>query len=545
MRWPGRPYAVVSFLGGCSFLGFHFIPTWLMAPLFFVTPAAGPMLLLLIGLLCMGRARQTSETLTASRLVAVTLVGCALVLLPVALFDLLFFGTVPYIGPLILLVAVPFHVVCVGVFAAGLYAVSKAEDNPAHAGRLAAAAAAGLAVGVAVTGVRYAIVPQSRGVFLEAFSASGAALRLTGKPLDPYGQRDVQATLGAKPRSFHEPVAAIGDDGLWIARRSTDAACSGYWIERKAIAAGGSEWRRCLPVSPGLTRNPAAMARDSSSGVFVIGFDVRDGRESWWLERFDAGGVEDPRWNKSFPAVTKIDRAYGMSLARDGSVYVSGESGDINLPGTSGWLRKFGPDGNEIRDGWNKQFPNAGERRPTMAAVAVTTEAGGDVYVLLDLYTAHSVRKFDADGHDLWQRELPFHKDLAIVAAGSGGVFISGAAGYPDQAWLKKLNADGSDAWERTFTAGHLSSTLAVATDGANVYAAGYGTEPTDKASYWWVKKLSADGRSETWQATLSGPNNDNSPFQLHFNANGELYVLGSGRGWQFSKSRLERYWGW
>jgi hypothetical protein len=516
-----------------------------MAPLFLVTPAAGPLLLLLIGLLCMGRARQTSEKLTAARLVAATLVSCALVLLPVAVFDLLFFGTVPYIGPLILLVAVPFHVVSVGVFGAGLYALAEAEGAAARARPIAVAAVAGFLSGSVVTAVRVEVVPRSRGVFLRGFSASGEALPASRSPLAPYGQQDIQETLGAKPRSHHEPIAAIGDDGLWVTRRSVDAACTGYWIERRGFATRSPQWRQCLTTNAGVTRNPAAMAGDRAGGVFLIGFDVRSGNESWWLRRYDADGGEDSRWDKSFAATMKVDRAYGLWPSPDGSVYVSGESGDISLPGTSGWLRKFGADGNEIVEGWNKQFPNAGERRPTMAAVAVAGTSAGDVYVLLDLFNALSVRQFDGGGHELWQTDLPGHQDVAIAVGVDGSLFVSGTSGYPDQAWLKKLNADGSDAWERTFTAGHLSSTLAVTTDGANVYAAGYGTEPTDKASYWWVKKLSADGRSETWQATLSGPNNDNSPFQLHFSANGELYALGSGRGWQFSNSRLERYWGW
>jgi len=445
------------------------------------------------------------------------------------------------------LIALPFHLVCVGVLAAGLYALSKAEGDKPHAALLALPAVGGLLVGIALAAVRFEVVPRSHGIFLKAFAATGSPLRLPGKPLDPHGQQDIEETLGAEPRSYHEPIAAIGDDSLWLVRRSKQSACSGYWIERTGFAPGGSDWRQCLPVSPGLTRNPTAMASDPTSGVFVVGFDVRAGNESWWLMRYDAQGVEDRSWDKSFPTATKIDRAYGVRLARDGSVYVFGESGGIDRRGTSGWVLKFGPDGRELRDGWGKRFPNAGERQPTMAAVGAAADPAGDLYVLLNLFNNYSVRKFDRDGRELWQKALPGRKDLAIVADEKSDLLISGAAGYPGQAWIKKLHADGSDGWEKTVALGDLSSALAVAFDRAqNVYAAGYGTSPGGKGSYWWIKKLSPDGiESEGCDKTLGEQNNDNIPFALHMNTRDEVYVLGKGNGWQFSRSSLERWWGW
>jgi len=532
----------VCFLGGCSFLGFHFLPAWLMAALFFATPAAGPLLLLFAGLACIVRARRASEKLTAARLAGAVIVGCVLVLIPVAAFDFLFFATVPYIGPLILLVAVPFHVACVGTFGAGLYALAEAE-GVARARPLAVAAVAGFLTAVVVTAVRYEIVPRSRGVFLRGFSGSGEALPASLSPLARNGQQDIQETLGYKPRSHHEPIAAIADDGLWLVRRSADASCPGHWIERWRFATRDSQWRLCLQTpGGGVTRNPTAMAVDRAGGVYIVGFDVQSGNESCWLDHYDASGIQ----HHSLAATTKVDRVYGAWLSPEGSVYVSGESGDISLPGTSGWLRKFDAGGREIVDGWNKRFPNAGKRRPTMAAVAVAGTSAGDVYVLLDLFDALSVRKFDSGGQELWQKDLPGHKDVGIAAGADGSLFASGTSGYPDRAWIGKVNADGTDAWEKMFALGHLSSALAVAFDRAqDIYVAGYGTEPDDKSSYWWIKKLGPDGRSERWQKTLSGPDHENAPFLLHVSADGNAYALGKGNGWQFSGSLLEKYWGY
>lgn len=537
-RWPT---VVACFLGGCSFLGLHFIPAWLRVAWFL--PAAGPLLLLAVGVLAMGRARAASGV-PRSRPLLLSLAAAAILLVPMAVLDMLLFVPVPYVGVLIGLIAFPFHLLCVGIFGGGIAALRRA-DATARTSRLALAAVTGLAAGILLTVVRFQIVPRSRGVFLEAFSESGAALKLPGSPLDPHGQQDIAETLGVQPRRHHEPIVAMDDQGLWTARQSADPDCRGYWIERRALAAGGRAWRRCLPTGPVPTRNPTSMAAAPSGGLFVAGFDVLDGTESAWIKRYDVSGVEDTRWGKSFGTATKIDRAYGIQPSPDGSMYVVGETGEIDARGTVGWVRKFDASGREIREGWPQWFPNAGERRPTMATIAAATDSAETLYVLLDLYGSHSVRRLDAHGRELWERELPHHQDLVISAAGND-LFIFGAAGYPGQAWLEKVNGDGSQAWERQFAEGHLSGALAMAVDPkGQIYVAGYGTERSDKASYWWIKKLGTDGQSEAWHATLRGPRNDNIPFQLRVNSAGEIHVIGKGNGWQFSGSWLERWWGW
>jgi hypothetical protein len=214
-------------------------------------------------------------------------------------------------------------------------------------------------------------------------------------------------------------------------------------------------------------------------------------------------------WNKSFSTGTKISRSYGLRLDEAGSVYVFGETGEIDRRGTFGWVRKFHPDGREQIAGWDKIFPNAGERQPTMAVVGMAVDSAGSVCVLLNLYSAYSLRKFDRDGRELWQKELPELKDVSISADKEGDLLIYGVSGYPDRAWIKKLRADGGDAWEKSFALGDLSSASAAAFDRAqNIYVAGYGTSPRSKASrwdsYWWIKKFDPNGAELTgWDKSL------------------------------------------
>jgi hypothetical protein len=243
-RWPTVSWRTFSFLGGFSFLGFWFLPTWLMAPLFFLTPAFGPLLLALAGLLAMRHSRAISNhpALKPGRLFVAFLISCAILLVPMAVFDIYSFSFLTYITLLVVEIVLPFHLVCVGTFAGGLYALSRAGGRLVF--RCVLPVIVGFLAGAALTFVRFQFVPQSHGVFLKGFAASGSALHP--------GQKDINETLGDKPRSLHEPVAVIGDDSLWIVRRSQQGASSDYWIERRTIAPGGSNWRTSLPRRAGV-----------------------------------------------------------------------------------------------------------------------------------------------------------------------------------------------------------------------------------------------------------------------------------------------------
>jgi hypothetical protein len=130
-RWPTVSWRTVSFLGGFSFLGHWLLPGWLTAPLIFLTPVFGPLLLALAGLLAMQHSRAISNdpALQPGRLFVATLISCAILLVPVALVDIVAFSFLSYATLLAAVIVLPFHLVCVGMLAAGLYAVFKAEGR--------------------------------------------------------------------------------------------------------------------------------------------------------------------------------------------------------------------------------------------------------------------------------------------------------------------------------------------------------------------------------------------------------------------------------
>jgi hypothetical protein len=460
---------------------------------------------------------------------------------PIAIFDVFALSFFHVFTVFAVAIALPFHLVSVGTFASGLYAISKAEGRPTLVFLRALPAITGFLVCFALIFVRFKYVPLSEGLFIKGFAASGAPLRLPGKPLDPHGQKDVHERPGEMYEIRHKPVAVIGDDSLWLVRR--DHRSAAYWIERRAIAPGGSNWRH-----PPSAAYPSALTPGPGSSIFVVGFGGVAANASWWLKRYDAKGAEDMSWNKSFPVTNYVCLIYGLRLDRDGSVYVFGETGEIDRRGTFGWVRKFHPDGREQIAGWDKRFPNAGKRQPAMAVVGMAVDSAGSPCVLLRLYnSAYFLRKFDRDGRELWQRELPSLKDMSISGNDKGNLLICGMSDSPPfQAQIIKLRPDGGDVWEKKFTLGDQSAACAAVFDRAqNIYVAGFGTSPRSKAShldsYWWIKKFDLDGAELTgW---CLGENGVNVPFALYVNSRDELYVLGTGNGWQFSDSRLERWW--
>jgi hypothetical protein len=78
-------------------------------------------------------------------------------------------------------------------------------------------------------------------------------------------------------------------------------------------------------------------------------------------------------------------------------------------------VRKFHPDGREQIAGWDKIFPNAGERQPTMAVVGMAVDSAGSLCVLLNLYSAYSLRKFDRDGRELLAEGTAQLKDCRFL----------------------------------------------------------------------------------------------------------------------------------
>jgi hypothetical protein len=263
---------------------------------------------------------------------------------------------------------------------------------------------------------------------------------------------------------------------------STDAYLRLYDV------AGDEQWTRQFGTSDDDLAEGVAV---DPSGIYVAGSiygPLPDGRYDAVLRKFDAAG--DELWMRRF-GTDGHDHATDVATDSTG-VYVVG-SVEGALPGYSdggfdAFIRKYDADGNEL---WTRQFGD-----PFVNfAYGVDVGASG-VYVVGGWLLPNGsndafIRKFDSDGNELWNRQFggtgPTPAFDAVVTA--NGVYVAGytmgtlpgqtSAGDTD-AWIRKYSDVGDELWTRQFGTPTVDETRALAADSTGAYVVGYtfGTFP-------------------------------------------------------------------
>jgi autotransporter-associated beta strand protein len=230
----------------------------------------------------------------------------------------------------------------------------------------------------------------------------------------------------------------------------------------------------------------------------------------------------DIEWLSQFGGTLPVDES-AQAVAADGNLYVVGETGGT-LPGQSSaggladaFVRKYDAAGNEL---WTRQFGSS----DSDAAVGVAVSASG-VYVVAQTHGTLPgqasagdwdvfVRKYDADGNELWSRQFGSagEDDAFAVAADATGVYVAGDTNgaLPGQgnagrfdAFVRKFDAAGNELWTRQFGTGGIDVALGVAVDASGVYLGGFtdDTLPDQSSSGGvdaFVRKYDAAG-NELW----------------------------------------------
>jgi hypothetical protein len=218
------------------------------------------------------------------------------------------------------------------------------------------------------------------------------------------------------------------------------------------------------------------------AGVSAGGLDA-------FVRKFDANG--EVLWTRQFGS-SADDGAAGVALDPTGHVYVVGwTAGDLwgsSAGGLDAFVRKFDAAGEVL---WTRQFGTAAADQGIGIAVdadghvlmtGITTGGlvganAGD----LDVF----VRKYDADGGVLWTRQFgtggsDYVYAIAVDAAGraivAGSVYgsLAGSLGGEADAFVRKYDADGGEVWTRQFGTSGFDEAFGVAVDGAgHVYVVG------------------------------------------------------------------------
>jgi hypothetical protein len=268
-----------------------------------------------------------------------------------------------------------------------------------------------------------------------------------------------------------------------------------------------------------------------------------------FVRRHDTDGNEI--WTDQFGG-TAYDDIDGIAVHR-GAIFVAGNTLSA-LPGqTSGgawdaYVRRYDSDGNAV---WTRQFGGTGSETAHSVAVDRTgVYVAGSVSSGAQAFGPDSdvlVLKYDFAGTLLWVRQFGTAgiDHAEGIAVWRGGVYVAGmtAGTLPgqtsaggDDTFLRKYDADGNEVWTRQFgTAGNDSASFrGVVTDGRGVYITGNvaGALPGQTSAGsrdGFVRQYRHDG-DELWTLQF-GTSGDDRPIAIAVGSNEDVYVAGRTSG--------------
>jgi hypothetical protein len=225
-----------------------------------------------------------------------------------------------------------------------------------------------------------------------------------------------------------------------------------------------------------------------------------------------------------------------VAVDRAGNAYVGGRTfgtlpGQRSVGGWDGYLRKYDPSGTEV---WTRQFGSGGGEvvsGVTVDDTGAVTVAGATRAALPGQTNAGEhdafVRRFDADGNELWTSQFGSHEDdyaVGVTSGPGGDVVVTGTttgfetgtgAGSHD-VFVRRYDSAGGLRWKRQFGSPYDDYGLAVSIDaGDNVFVAGStgGTLPGGVSSGLadaFVRKFDARG-AEVWLHQFGTPGMDDA----------------------------------
>jgi uncharacterized delta-60 repeat protein len=250
----------------------------------------------------------------------------------------------------------------------------------------------------------------------------------------------------------------------------------------------------------------------ANDDIFVAGstFTASDGRDIW-IRRYSPGG-DGGFVSTQNGGGDSHDEAFGIAIDPGGNLLVAGyvttasDERDI-------WVRKYTATGTiewtDIVSG-----PDADDDE----AHAIASDGIGNVLVTGFVRTGSSgediwVRKYDADGGELWTRTVDGpsagpDNGKGIAADSAGNVIVVGwetTATHGTDVWLRKYDSNGDELWTRTYDAPQHGTDLgeSVAVDSSdNVVVAGTIYRGVQSHNVW-VRKYDPDG-NERWTSVYN-----------------------------------------
>jgi hypothetical protein len=340
---------------------------------------------------------------------------------------------------------------------------------------------------------------------------------------------------GGFVEAFAEASAvAVGPTGnIYVTgRASSESNCCYDYLTLAYDAAGNLLWARTRDGIDGSSDEPVAVAVDVNGNVFVTGWAARGHYPDFFTVAYDSAGNELWARTKSSEPFYGRDRARGIAVGANGSVFVTGETGLVggvshfmtvaySASGDELWARLTSV--GESDRAWGVAVSDSG----TVFAAGETSPSLGDSDFLTVAY--------DDTGNELWTRvkdgpdaQDDVARDLAVD--GSGHVHVAGVseAGTVNDYLTVTYDEDGNELWARTKNgaAGLDDSLFAVAVDAAgNVYLTG----SSDNGVSQDVLTVSYDPAGiERWSAVKDGPESgDDAGYAIAIDGSASVYVTG------------------
>jgi hypothetical protein len=248
-----------------------------------------------------------------------------------------------------------------------------------------------------------------------------------------------------------------------------------------------------------------------------------------FVRKYDANG--NVIWTRQF-GTSSADGIFGISVDSTG-IYVAGQTlgtfpGQTSAGSADAFVRKYDANGTEL---WTRQFGTSFEDRPYGISVDSTgVYVAGYTYGTFPGQTSAGfvdgfVRKYDANGTELWTRQFGTSSEdfLFGISVDSTGVYVAGwtvgtfpgqtSAGFID-GFVRKYDANGTELWTRQFGTSSDDRLFRISVDSTGVYVAGWttGTFPgqTSAGDYdAFVRKYGANG-TELWTCQFGTSFEDN-----------------------------------
>ncbi len=259
----------------------------------------------------------------------------------------------------------------------------------------------------------------------------------------------------------------------------------------------------------------------------------------------------DVTWTKLLGS-TSFDIGYGIGIASDGSVYITGYAGgqidgETFAGGIDAFVAKYSSDGTKE---WTKLLGSSdfefsyGVATASDGSVYITGSAGGDLDGETNAGSSDGfLTKYSSDGTKEWTKLLgtsTFDTGYGVATASDGSLFITGysfgdldgetnAGGY--DSFLIKYSSDGTKTWTKLLGSSNSDYGYGVVTasDGS-IYITGYTTGDLDGEtnagiSDTFLTKYSSDGTKE-WTKLLGTSTYDRS-YGAATASDGSIYITG------------------